>query len=250
MRIKVVNPNTSERMTESIRLAACSVARAETEIVAVNPEFGPGSIESYYDEHLAAPGVIEEVIKGECDGFDAFVIAGFRDPALQACREVTSRPVIGIGEASLHVASMLAARFSIVTILPRIRVLLEEMVEAHGCGRKLASIRTTPLSVLEIGQDMARTRETLRAEAHAAVEEDGAEAIVLGCAGFADFTAELEAELAMPVLDGVVCAVKLAEALVELGVATSKSMTYRWPETKPYTGAFERFGTRDPEQSS
>ena len=242
MRIKIVNPNTSASMTETIRLAARSRARPETEIVAVNPESGPNSIESYYDEQLAGPGVIEEVIKGESDGFDAFIIAGFRDPALQACREVTSRPVIGIGEASLHVASMLAARFSIVTVIPRIRVLLEEMVEAHGLSRKLASIRTTPLAVLEIGEDTTRTLETLRTAARAAKEEDGAEAIVLGCSGFADFAPILEGELGMPVLDGVVCAVKLAEALVELGAATSKSMTYRHPEAKRFTGALARFG--------
>lgn len=244
MRIKIVNPNTTWSMTETIALTARSVARPETDIIAVSPESGPTSIESYYDEQLSAPGVIEEVIKGEKDGFDGFVIAGFRDPALQACREVSSRPVIGIGEASLHVASMLAARFSIVTVIPRIRVLLEEMVDAHGFAKKLTGIRTTPLSVLEIGNDPNRALETLRAEARAAKEEDGAEAIVLGCSGFANHARTLEVELQIPVLDGVVCAVKLAEALVDLGAATSKSMTYRRPEVKAYTGALARFGVQ------
>ncbi|MDP6705770.1 MAG: aspartate/glutamate racemase family protein [Alphaproteobacteria bacterium] len=247
MRLKVVNPNTSAAMTEGIGQAARSVARAGTEIVAVRPEFGPSTIESYYDAHLAAPGIIDEVVKGEAESIDAFVIAGFLDPALQACREATSRPVVGAGEAALDVASMLAARYAIVTVLPRVRVQIEEMVRAYGCEGKVTSVRTTPLSVHEIAADPTGTAETLGAEAKRAKAEDGAEAIVLGCAGFADFALELEAELEMPVLDGVVCAVKLAEALVELGKRTSKTLTYRVPEAKPFTGILERFGNSEPE---
>lgn len=73
-------------------------------------------------------------------------------------------------------------------------------------------------------------------------DEDEAEAILLGCAGFADFAERLESELGIPVLDGVVCAVKLAEAMVELGKPTSKYITYAPPECKAYSGIFEKFG--------
>ena len=86
--------------------------------------------------------------------------------------------------------------------------------------------------------------QTLRDESRAAKVEDDAEAILLGCAGFADFVDELERELEIPVLDGVVCAAKFAEILVELGKSTSKYETYRFPEPKTYTGAFEHFGYR------
>ena len=86
--------------------------------------------------------------------------------------------------------------------------------------------------------------QTLRDESRAAKVEDDAEAILLGCAGFADFADELERELEIPVLDGVVCAAKFAEILVELGKSTSKYETYRFPEPKTYTGAFEHFGYR------
>ena len=85
---------------------------------------------------------------------------------------------------------------------------------------------------------------SLRDESRAAKVEDDAEAILLGCAGFADFADELERELEIPVLDGVVCAAKFAEILVELGKSTSKYETYRFPEPKTYTGAFEHFGYR------
>lgn len=243
MRIKIINPNTTLAMTESIGTAGRSVARDGTEVVAVSPKFGPTSIESYYDEFLCAPGLIDEIRQGDEDGFDAYIIACYGDPALHACREVTVRPVIGIAEASMYAASILAARFSIVTVIPRIKTMLEEMVTNYGVRHRIASIRTTPLYVLDIEKDPQGCLETLRAEARLAKEQDDAEAILLGCAGFADFANRLEEELGIPVLDGVVCAVKFAEAIVELGKSTSKHKTYRFPETKAYTGIFQNFGS-------
>ena len=242
MKIKIINPNTTLEMTDAIAVAGRSVARAQTEIIAVSPSFGPASIESYYDEFLCAPGVIDEVRSGDQVGCDAYIIACYGDPGLQAAREVTVKPVIGIGEASLYVASILAARFSIVTVIPRIKTMLEEMVANYGFSHKVVNVRTTPLYVLDIEKDAAGALETLREEARRAVAEDDAEAILLGCAGFAEFANELEEELGIPVLDGVVCAVKLAEALVELGKSTSKGKTYRFPEPKAFTGVFARFG--------
>ena len=112
MKIKVINPNTTLEMTEGIGEAARSVAGAGTEIVAVSPEFGPESIESYYDEQVAACGVLDEVRKGEAEGVDAYVIACYGDPGLHAAREVTEKPVVGIAEASFYTASMVAARFT------------------------------------------------------------------------------------------------------------------------------------------
>ncbi len=243
MKIKIINPNTTLEMTESIGAAGRSVARNGTEVVAVSPTFGPASIESYYDEMLCAPGVIDEVKKGDEEGFDAYIIACYGDPGLHAAREATQKPVIGIAEASLYIASILAARFSIVTVIPRIKTVLEEMVANYGFSHKVASIRTTPLYVLDIEKDPAGALETLRAEARKAMAEDDAEAILLGCAGFAEFADELEQELGIPVLDGVVCAVKVAEAVVELGKNTSKYKTYRFPEAKAFTGMFEQFGS-------
>lgn len=242
MKIKIINPNTSEEMTRAIGAAGESVARPGTQITAVSPRFGPASIESYYDDYLSIPGLLEEIQKGETEQCHAYIIACYGDPGLHAARECTTKPVVGIAEASLHMASMLAARFSIVTVIPRTRTMLEEMVAGYGFQEKVVSIRTSPLYVLDVEKDPAGALEKLRVEARRARDEDDAEAILLGCAGFTQFADELERELEIPVLDGVVCAVKMAESLVELGKTTSKYKTYRPPEKKAYTGIFEHFG--------
>jgi len=243
MRIKVINPNTTLEMTKGIGDAARSVARPGTEIIDVSPEFGPTSIESYYDEFVSACGVLDEVRKGEEESIDAYVIACYGDPGLHAAREMTEKPVIGIAEASFYTAAMLAARFSIVSVVPRIRTMLEELVHGYGMQDKCVAIRTTPLYVLDIEKDPVTSFAKLQDEVRRSVKEDDAEAVCLGCAGFAKFAQDLEDELGVPVLDGVVCATKQAEVLVELGKTTSKLKTYRPPEKKRFDGMFAHFST-------
>ncbi|WP_047154812.1 aspartate/glutamate racemase family protein [Aneurinibacillus tyrosinisolvens] len=248
MKIKVINPNTTWEMTRGIESAAKSVARPDTEIIAVSPDMGPTSIESFYDEYLAIPGVLQEIQKGEHEGADAYVIACYGDPGLQGAREITTAPVIGIAEASLYMASMLAARFSIVTVLPRVKTMMEELVHGYGMGHRVLNVRTTPMCVLDFERDPEAGMRMLAQEGRKAVEEDHAEAILLGCAGMAEFANNLEKELGVPVIDGVVAAVKFAEAIVDLGKTTSKLKTYKLPEPKHFTGIFADFGTLVPKK--
>lgn len=237
MRIKVINPNTTWSMTESCGIVARRYVHPSTEIVAVSPKVGPVSIESYYDDYLSVPGLLEEVIKGDREeNCDAFVIACFGDPGLHAAREVTDKPVVGIAEAAILLSKVLAPSFSVVTVLHRARHLIEEVVRQHGAWERCRSVRTTDMCVLDFEHDPERGLATLAAEAHKAVHEDRAEAILLGCAGFVNFVEDLEKQLGVPVLDGVAPAVKLAEALVDLGKKTSKVSTYKQPEPKEIKG--------------
>lgn len=240
MKIKVINPNTTREMTEDIEKTAKNIARKETEIIAVNPQMGPPSIESNYDEYLSVPGVLD-VVKNSAHDIDAFVIACFGDPGLQAVREITSRPVIGIAEASFYLASMLATRYSVLTALVRDKVNVEELIKSYGMQHRLASIRATPLSVLDFNTNPELGMKALRTEGIKATQEDEAEALILGCAGMTDFCHDLEHELGVPVIDGVEAAVKFAESLVELGKKTSKANTYKLPEKKQMLGLFSEF---------
>lgn len=240
MVIKLINPNTTQSMTESIAIAGRKYARADTVVHAVSPAMGPESIECHFDEYLAIPGALEEVRRGDTtEGVDAFVIACFGDPGLLAAREITDKPVLGIAEAAIATAKMIAPNFSIVTPLHRSRSLTEQVVRLHGAEPWCRSIRTTDLTVLAFDRDRECGLEVLANASRAAVEEDGAECILLGCAGFVTFVEDLQRELGVPVLDGVSPAVKLAEALVDMGLSTSKRLTWSRPETKRIIGFSE-----------
>jgi len=242
MKIKVINPNTTLSMTALIGEAAAAAASPGTEIVALSPAMGPVSIEGHHDEAFAAIGVIDEVRKGEAEGCDGYVIACFGDPGLLAAREAAAGPVIGIAEAAMHVASLIASGFSVVTTLERTTPIAEHLVRAYGMTNICRGIRATELAVLELEDPANDPGTIIRAACERAIAEDRCGAIILGCAGMADLAADLSRDLGVPVIDGVAAAVKLAEALVGLGLATSKHGDYARPLAKTYTGEFARFG--------
>jgi len=240
MRLLAVNPNTTAAMTRRIGAAARAAAAPDTEIVAVNPEMGPASIEGYYDEAFALPGLLAAIRDGERAGHDAFVIACFDDTGLDAARALARGPVIGICEAGVHCASLLAHRFSIVTTLARSIAPIEALVSRYGAGAR-CRVRAAGVPVLALEDAGSGAATRVRDEIRRTLEEDAAEAVLLGCAGMTDLARRFSDELGVPVLDGVACAVKLAEALVALGLRTSKAGGYAYPLAKPYSGILERF---------
>ncbi|RWX75012.1 aspartate/glutamate racemase family protein [Neorhizobium lilium] len=240
MRILVVNPNTTASMTSTIADAACRVAGHQTEIIPVTSSMGPVSIEGYYDEAFAVPGLLVEIAKGEKAGADAAIIACFDDTGLDAARALADIPVIGICEAAVSAAAFIAQRFTIVTTMERSRLPLEHLVHRYGMGAR-CKVRAADIPVLSLEDPASNARERLRREIEKALRQDRAEAIVLGCAGMADLTAELRAEFGVPVVDGVAAAVKQAEGLFAMGLSTAKNGAYASPVTKPYRGLLEGF---------
>src|ERR1700722_13743242 len=242
MQLLIVNPNTSASMTARIGAAARAAAGIGTEVIAVNPAHGPVSIEGYFDEAFAVPGMIEEILKGEAAGAQAFVIACFDDTGLEAARCAASGPVVGIGEAAFHLAALIAHRFSVVTTLSRSIAPIETNLMKYGLDRRCARGRACGVPVLALEDPASGARGKLSAEIERAKSEEGAEAIVLGCAGMAELAASLAEEHGLPVIDGVAAAVKLAEALVALGHATSKRGPYAMPIKKKFEGMFGNLG--------
>ncbi len=148
MRILFINPNTSASFTDKVRLIAERAAAAGTEVVAVNPDTGPRSIECIYDELLSSPGTLATAIT-RLDEFDAFVIACYSDhPTVYALREITNKPVLGIAEASMLTACMLGRKFSVVTTNCEWEPLLYDAVDHYGLSARCASVRTTGMAVL------------------------------------------------------------------------------------------------------
>jgi len=244
MRILIVNPNTTAAMTEKISRAGFAAAAPGTEIIAVNPLDGPVSIEGYYDEAFSVPGLLTEISKGEAIGVSAHIIACFDDTGLEAARSVSSAPVIGIGEAAFHLASMLGHRFSVVTTLSRSIAAIENNLSKYGLADRCAKVRACEVPVLSLDDPASNAVAQIGAEIELAKREDRAEVIVLGCAGMADLTARLSKSHGLPVLDGVASAVKLAEAFGALGLKTSKIGAYAPPRPKPYLGSFASFEPR------
>ena len=234
MRIKVINGNTFAAMTEEIDRAAQAARFPDTEVITVQPRSGPQSIESYYDEYLAIPGILEEIILSS-DDIDAFAIACWGDPGVEAARELTTKPVVGIAEASMYVANMLAARWGIVTTSHRVLDMIQKTIHKTGFSSRCVSIRTTGIAVVET-EARGATLEALEAEGKKAITKDRVEALCLGCAGMSGLDKELEARLGIPVIDAVAAAVKMAESLVSLQKQTSKALTYQFPDAKPLKG--------------
>jgi len=153
-------------------------------------------------------------------------------------------PVIGIGEAAFHLASMLGHRFSVVTTLSRSIAAIETNLLKYGLASRCAKVRACEVPVLTLDDPASNASAQISAEIERCKREDDAEVIVLGCAGMADLAARLSEQHDLPVLDGVASAVKLAEAFGVLGLKTSKIRTYAAPRPKPYLGSFESFGPR------
>ena len=141
----------------------------------------------------------------------------------------------------MHVATLIAGSFTIVSTLGRSAPALEHLVHKYGFQHRCRRVRTAEVPVLALEDPASGAVDRLRAEIARAVAEDHCEAIILGCAGMADLNASLAAEFGLPVIDGVAAAVKLVEAVVGLGLGTSKALGYAAPLGKRYEGLMERF---------
>lgn len=234
-RLQVVNPNSTASMTATIGAAARAVAAPGTEVVAVTSTSGPVSIESHYDEVLAAPGLLS-VVSDDPEA-DAHVIACFGDPGLDAAREVARGPVVGIAEAAMRTALYLGRGLSVVTTLARTAGRAEELAHRYGAAHGCRRVRACEVPVLALEDPGSGARDVILRECRAAVADDDADVIVLGCAGMADLCDWLTGELGVPVLDGVAAATRAAESLVALGVTSSRRSEYAPPPRKPGSGS-------------
>jgi allantoin racemase len=151
--------------------------------------------------------------------------------------------VVGICEAALVTAGQIAKRIAVITTLSRSIVPLEELVRRYGFAER-ARVTACNVAVLDLEKPGSGAQEKLEAEIAAALEQ-GAEAIVLGCAGMADLAQKLSRKFGVPVVDGVAAAVKQAEALAGLKLTTSRRGSYAAPAAKAYSGLLAPFAQKD-----
>ncbi|MCP4711758.1 MAG: Asp/Glu/hydantoin racemase, partial [Planctomycetes bacterium] len=207
-------------MATAIEKTAVEFAAGQYEVVCRCTPGAPKFIETYEDQVQAGAGMIQLVRENE-DQYDAFIVGCHYDPNLDAIKEVTKKPVVGIGEASLKMATMLGHRFSLLTTEDHSIGLHEELIRKYHLEGMMASVRAP-------GADLAMCdeREQFLQIARAALEEDRAEVLVLGCAGLTGMGKYLQEKLDVPVLDGVICALFIVTGFVNYGISTSKIRRY------------------------
>jgi len=236
MHIRVINPVITTHWEEITRQTYTGAARVGTHISVVSLDWGTASIESYRDDALVVPEILNKAVQAEQTGVAAVVIDCMGDPGLYAARELVSIPVVGPAQASMHLAAILAHRFSVITVFDHDIPAVEDQIARYGLSAKMASVRAFNIPVLDLAHDIEATVQVLIDISERAVLEDGAHVIIPGCTGLAGLAPRIQAGLAqrgcgVPVLDPPSVAIKLAESLVDLGQSHSKR-TYPKPPTK------------------
>ena len=235
MRIKVIVPVSTDLWNELIREAYEAYKDPGTEIDIVNIEKGPESIEQIYDEAWAGLPTLLEAEKAEKEGYDAVIDYCFGDPALEPIKEALSIPVVGINEPSIHLASILGRKFSIVGVGGKDATgLFMDKIAIYGLSHKLASVRISDIKVLDIKKDFDKLVNALMEEGKKAIGEDGADVLVLGCGSLLNIAEILQEKLNVPVIDPGLAGLKIAEDLVKLKLVHSKR-AYAKPYEKKRT---------------
>ncbi len=187
---------------------------------------GSASIEGEFDEMTNAPHVVDLVIQGERDGYDAAFINCFGDPGVAAARECVNIPVFGGFEPAVLLALGLADRIGIVTVLPNVIPMLQRHSAAHHLDRRIVSIRDVGIPVLALDNHETLCSALIQ-ESVKAVREDNVQAIVLGCTGMVDVAETVEEGLRdagyeVPVVEAARAAVMLLELYAKMGLRHSR----------------------------
>lgn len=230
MRILVANANTTEAITARCAEAARAAASPGSEIIPATPRFGAAAI-STRAENIVAGHALLELLAEQAGQVDAVVLAVSHDTALEAARQIMPCPVIGMTEAACLVACMAGARFGLVTLGGT--ETYRELVARHGLSTRLAALEGLDATPQQAVEDPARV-ELLLKESIARLVAQGADSVILGGAALAGMAARLSAPV--PLLDGIACAVKLAEAMVGLALPRPSAGSLAPPQGRKVSG--------------
>jgi len=222
LKILCINPNSSQEVTEGIEKICRKYALSDTEIEVKCIKKAPSGIESYHDAAISEKHLLERFEEWK-EQYDGFIIACHSDIGVDLLRELTDKPVIGIGEASMLFALPLGHKFSILSLKRKKIPQKEDLIKKYGFENRCASIRATGLGVVA---NYKEKKEKLIQEGERAVKEEGAEVLILGCAGMAGLDKEIEKIVGVPTIDGVISALMIIESLIRYEVSTSKVGKY------------------------
>jgi allantoin racemase len=235
LKILYISPVGSDVFDRNALETIKKVKRPDVEAEVVHLSKGPPHVEYHYYEHLNLGETLEWVKWAEKEGYDAAIIGCFYDPGFREAKELVSIPVVPVAMATMHVAATLGHKFSIIVGRRKCVPKMESNVYMYGLERKLASFRVINFTVPRMVEEPEKLKKSILAEAKKAVEEDGAEVIVLGCTAESGFVKELIDKLRVPVLDPVVTSWKYAEMMADLyrkvGLTHSRLYGFEPPPT-------------------
>jgi Asp/Glu/hydantoin racemase len=210
----VMNPNSSQRVTDGIDAAVAPLRGFGVPIRCVTLAEGPPGIESQRQADLTIAPMLSLAASLEPQAL-GFVIACFGDPGLHALRDATALPVLGIQESAVSVALTLGQRFGVIAILPASIPRHLRAFGAMGVRDRLAGDRALGLTVAELAEP-GRTLNAMIATGRTLRDSDGADVLIMGCAGMAAYRDRLEAETGLPVVEPCQAAAMLALGQIAL----------------------------------
>lgn len=222
--IAYLGATTGKETAEIERRERVANEMVDANVTYLTVDSGPLSVESDVEDAWGAAELMP-LVDRHSDDFDGFVIGCFGEPGLRPLRELTEKPVLSTAEPSLHTAAQVATRFSVLTILGSTEPKAREQVHEHHLSDKLASVRVVDAPVLSVDHESDSLVDRMRETGRLAVEEDGAEALIPGCASLSFMQAhdELTADLGIPFLDPVRIGLATAQLWAEHGIAQSPS---------------------------
>lgn len=220
-KLLLINPNTSTATTSDMLAVAAEEAAGRIEIEAATAERGPLKIVDMAGLEAAA-GVVSDLAGTlALSSYAGIIIAGFGDPGLERVRLGTAVPVTGIAEAAFTEAGAGGRRFSVVMTAPELAPAIEARSAAYGYRTQLANIRVVRREAAGPASGPEAIEAAIRAACEAAIREDGIGAVVVGGGPLAPVARKLRSLLAVPVVEPVPAAVRLALARARQGTSVA-----------------------------
>lgn len=230
MKIKIINPDVNESISKVMIERAKKYIMPDTQVYCNSPSFGVHSVDNMFTWHISSVSVMEELLKSEKEGdFDAYVVACFWNPGVLGAREITDKPVVGIGQASLLMAPLVGERISIVCVGDTNIHIYKDDVVRYGMQERVVSFRTANIASEDSFTSPQKTSQIIAQAAKLAVEEDKADVILLGCGVMSEFSEMVSEIVGVPVVNPIGAGVKMAETLACLGLKNSKKYSYHVP---------------------
>jgi allantoin racemase len=229
VRILLANPNSTEALTEACVKLARQAASPGTLVEGWTNREGPPAVDSAYGDYMAGRP-LARALAFLSPPPDAVVLAGFGNYGTVAVKEALEYPVVSMAEAAMAMAVPLCHRFAIVTTADRMIPYTEDLVQLAGFASRCAAVRAVELPPLGAAfQDEGGVVDALAGAVVKIIAETRADLVILGGARLSPHAAALRPRSAVPVLEPVACGVQMAEALVRLGLAQSKTGKFAPP---------------------